>query len=170
MKETVEYILSRCPKVHLMRIRRHDSIVQLVKTACEAANLRVLCEHHIRIENRQLQKPDLIIINESTAFVVDVSIVTERIRIQGNNVDLHANWTHRSKIYDSDATNTYVRNLARRNNVDHGAIIISIHGLWCSKNDDLFQQLYIANKYRELMVVRTMGWGCRSLLVYLYEY
>ena len=138
-----------------MRIRRHDSIVQLTKTACEAASLRVLVEHHIRIENRQLQKPDLIIINESTAFVVNVSIVTERMRIQGNNVDLHANWIHKSKIYDSAATNTYVRNLTRRNNVEHGAIISPYTEF------GVFQQLGTANKYRELMVVRTMEWGCR---------
>ena len=99
------------------------------------------------------------IINESTDFVVDVSIVTDRMRIQGNNVDLHANWIH--KIYDSAATNAYVRNLTRRDNVEQGAIIISILGIWCSKNDDLFKQLGIANKYRELMVVRTTEWGCR---------
>ena len=45
-----------------MRIRRNDSIARLVKTTYEAANPRVFYEHHIRIDNRQLQKPDLLLI------------------------------------------------------------------------------------------------------------
>ena len=70
-----------------MRIRRNDSIARLVKTTYEAANPRVFYEHHIRIDNRQLQKPDLIIVNEYTAFILDVSVVIEKMRNQGNNVD-----------------------------------------------------------------------------------
>ena len=108
------HILSGCPSTHALRIRRHDSIAKLLQTACEAANLRIIYEHHIRINNQQLHKPDLIVVSPTFATIIDVSIVTGRMRIHGNTINLRGNWYHKAQIYNNDAINQYVRNSGAR--------------------------------------------------------
>ena len=77
--ETAQHIIQVCPRTSSPRMRRHDRVVQFVSTAAEQAGLKVLVEPRIVGRTLSVRKPDLVLWNESKAYVADVTVTSDQI-------------------------------------------------------------------------------------------
>ena len=60
-------------------MRRHDRVVQFVSAAAELAGFKVLVEPRIVGRTLGVRKPDLVLWNESKAYVADVTITFDQV-------------------------------------------------------------------------------------------
>lgn len=107
-----------------MRIRRHDEVVNFIFKRLRKKRLRVDKEPKIQT-NLGLRKPDLVVVRDNTAFVIDAQIV--------NNANNTLNIYNENKIaYYRDCA-PFVEKVKEIYNVRHvevGAVTISYKGLW----------------------------------------
>lgn len=76
---TLGHISQTCPETHGSRVKRHDRIVDHLHQALtdmKGVDL-VLKEPHIRPKGSALKKPDLIVSTKTTAYIVDVQVVSD---------------------------------------------------------------------------------------------
>ena len=71
--ESLQHIVQRCPYTHRTRISRHDKIVKHLVKIAKRNSLRVLVEPQIP-HTSTFMKPDIILIRDKTAVVVDVQV------------------------------------------------------------------------------------------------
>ena len=77
--ETAQHIIQVCPRTSGPRMRRHDPEVQFVSAAAERAGFKVLVEPRIVGRTLGVRKPDLVLWNESKAYVADVTITSDQV-------------------------------------------------------------------------------------------
>ena len=154
VNETLQHVIQNCPFSHFQRIMRHNSIADLLKQKAEERGHQVLTEPQFRVDNRNL-KPDLVIITPDEVAVVDVSIVTEGMMFQhlAETRTLDGAWNFKADYYS--CLEDSIRERFNKP-VWFGALILSVRGVWCSKNDDTLRKLNIIWTNRELFTVRSM--------------
>ena len=77
--ETAQHIIQVCPRTSSARMRRHDRVVQFVSAAAERAGFKVLFEPRIVGHTLGVRKLDLVLWNESKAYVAVVTITSDRV-------------------------------------------------------------------------------------------
>lgn len=75
--ESLSHVLQGCPETHGPRVKRHDRIARMVKQFAEKRHWTVEEEPRLRLRTGALRKPDLILSNETSTVVCDISIVWE---------------------------------------------------------------------------------------------
>lgn len=73
--ETAAHVIQGCVRTHGGRIKRHDAIVKTLDNIFRQKGFKVLREPRIQT-SIGLQKPDLIIIKDKNATIVDTQIVS----------------------------------------------------------------------------------------------
>ena len=170
VNESLNHILSSCHFTHFARIQRHNKVAELFIKACQDIGTCVLEEPYL-VVNEQLHKPDLIVIHTNTATIIDFSIVTEhqQMRHQARPTTIKDQWLVKRNKYDTPAINDHVKHMTTTDTVHHGAIIISVRGIWCKSNDQVFKDIGVPLKIRELMVVRAMEYSVRVWNTFMRE-
>ena len=157
VNESLQHVVQNCHATHFERMQRHDSIATLIKTECEKKKMTVLWEPHFVLPDRKV-KPDLVIVAQDEIVVVDVSIVTEHMQFQHlpETSSLAGAWDFKKTHYqDPHLTKQLMERLGKQT-VWYGAIIISMRGIWCAKNDETLKRLKLTTSLRDLAVVRSM--------------
>lgn len=73
LTETTYHVVQQCPRTHGWRVRRHDRVVQYLQKRNTSDFKTCFVEPRI-ITDRGLRKPDLIIVEDGSATVVDVQV------------------------------------------------------------------------------------------------
>ena len=157
VNETMQHVIQSCHYTHFSRMARHDSIADFIKERSTKAGLTVVFEPHFDLGTEKL-KPDLVIIKDDEILVIDVSIVTEHMRFRHltEPSTLDGFWNHKVNIYRKDKLIERLWELYHINDIWFGAIIISLRGIWCSKNDITLQKCIIPLSARDTLVARCM--------------
>jgi hypothetical protein len=71
--ESLGHVLGECLAGKGMRIHRHDQMVEKIATECEQKGLKVSREQLFSLQREKL-KPDLVVIGEERALIVDVTV------------------------------------------------------------------------------------------------
>ncbi|KAK2713563.1 hypothetical protein QYM36_009442 [Artemia franciscana] len=79
-QETIQHVLQLCPFVQGARIKRHDKVVNSLTEYVQRSKLKFLKESYLTNRTQQL-KPDLIIVQEGVAFVVDVTVAYDHSEV-----------------------------------------------------------------------------------------
>ena len=74
--ENLPHILGQCVNTKSRRIKRHDDIKDFIKKKV-AKNWQILDEPRLHLQGKLL-KPDLVLVNETGALVVDVTVCFEK--------------------------------------------------------------------------------------------
>ena len=77
---TLGHISQSCPATHGLRVKRHDKIVQKLKTYFEAKEsiITVLVEPHLKCGTQALRKPDIIVNTGKSVEIIDVQVVSDQ--------------------------------------------------------------------------------------------
>lgn len=157
--ESLVHITQSCNWAHFPRIQRHDSVVDYISKLCEKkANMITLKEPFFTLPTCKLC-PDLIVISGSNISVIDVSIVTAYQSFGNRQTDLQtldSAWLFKQKKYDVPELRNELSRRYPGLNLWFGAIIISMRGAWCSRNDETLKRCGIALLHRDILVVRSM--------------
>lgn len=73
LTETTYHTIQQCPRTHGWRVRRHDRLVQYIADKNNNEYKKCIIEPRI-VTDRGLRKPDLLIIEDRAATVVDVQV------------------------------------------------------------------------------------------------
>ncbi|RLV62413.1 hypothetical protein DV515_00019342, partial [Chloebia gouldiae] len=92
--ETVAHIVGNCPITQEARIKRHNAICEILSQEAKKEGWTVFHEPHLRDENNELFKPDLIMVKGLKAYVVDVTV-----RYEHNISSLRAAAAEKAKKY-----------------------------------------------------------------------
>ncbi|CAH1399787.1 unnamed protein product, partial [Nezara viridula] len=72
--ETASYIIQHCILSHGGRVRRHDTVLNMLEIALHKKGYRVTKEKMF-IGNKRRRKPDLVCSEPSGAFIIDAQVV-----------------------------------------------------------------------------------------------
>ncbi|KAK2705118.1 hypothetical protein QYM36_017230 [Artemia franciscana] len=72
-QKTIQHVLQSCPSVQGARIKHHDKVVNSLTEFVQQNKLKFLKETYLKKGTQRL-KPDLIIVQEGVAYVVDVTV------------------------------------------------------------------------------------------------
>ena len=163
VNETLRHVIQNCHSTHFERMQRHDSVACLIQTECNNNNYTVLWEPIFQLDNKKL-KPDLVVITPDEIVVVDVSIVTEHMRFEHlpETQTLSGAWDFKANFYKDPLLTQQLITRFEKQTVWYGAIILSLRGLWCTKNDVTLRRLKIPISLKELCVVRSMEGSLRT--------
>ncbi|GBN58405.1 Retrovirus-related Pol polyprotein from type-2 retrotransposable element R2DM [Araneus ventricosus] len=121
--ETLNHISQGCPRTHQRRIARHNAVSNYIKHGLENRGYIVFDEliYKTNVGNR---KPDLVVLKNKTAFVIDSQIV-------GESVDLkRANQRKISYYRDNDEMIDQIRQLHKVDEVSVLAATLNLRGCW----------------------------------------
>ena len=157
VNESLQHVIQNCSFSHFGRIQRHDSIAMLLKQKCEERGYDVRWEPRFTVGTRNV-KPDLIVIKDNELLVIDVSIVTEAMMFAHlpSTTSLAGAWDYKRNYYGTDEFRDLLKVTFDRETIWFGSLIISLRGIWCSKNDETLAKCGIARTLRETCVVRAM--------------
>lgn len=126
--ETTYHAIQQCYKSHGLRIKRHDNVVKYIADKNIARGRMVLVEPKIQTAVG-LRKPDLVIIEDKSAAIVDVQVVGNDI----NNLDQF----HQNKV-DYYSNNIGIRDFIAEKygitDVVFGAVTISYKGIFNARS------------------------------------
>ena len=164
VNETMHHVIQGCHFTHFTRILRHNSIVDYLEKDCVDRGLAVTKEAKIDIGSEKL-KPDLIIVNDDTIHVVDVTIVTANMRFPHLNgpTTLEGIWEHKVNLYNKPGLINRLKEVYSKDNIWFGAVVLSLRGMWCQKNDETLNKCGIPLSCRDILVIRSME---RSLKIW----
>ena len=157
LNESLQHIIQHCHFTHFDRMRRHDAVAELIKQKSIENGSTVMWEPIFTLTNEKL-KPDLVIITDKGINVIDVSIVTENMRFQHCDLPstLNGAWDWKVIQYNKDELSEQLQANFGDKPVWYGAIILSMRGIWCSKNDTTLKRLNINTSVKEILIVRSM--------------
>lgn len=135
--ETVGHISGACPKVKDYRIRRHNAIVDCVSDKCKSAGWLVTTEPKITLGG-QMYKPDLILVRENKAVIIDPTIIYE--------ADHTLQRANRAKMVKYSPLVEKVCELYGVSDVEVRGLAIGARGGWCQQNTTTLQELGIEDK------------------------
>ena len=165
-QESIVHVLQRCSSTHFERIRRHDRIVDLLRSEAEKKGHRASVEPKFTVQTLggpRALKPDLVLVTKEETLVIDVSIIAEHMQFahMSGTSTLEGAWIHKRDTYAHDHLTRTLLNLYGTRTVYYGALIISMRGVWCKNNDEVLRRLGIPLSVADTMVVRAMEHSLR---------
>ncbi|CAB4002520.1 Hypothetical predicted protein, partial [Paramuricea clavata] len=120
--ETAQHIIQVCPRTSGPRMRRHDRVVQFVSAAAELAGYKVLVEPRIVGRTLGVRKLDLVLWNESRAYVADVTVTSDQV----GGVK-----AHRDKVayYDQPEIREWVERFTGLSDISFSAVAANWRGV-----------------------------------------
>ena len=143
--ETNYHIIQECHRTHGGRVNRHDHVVKELGKHFENRNYdRVLVEPRLKT-SVGLRKPDLLLVKEGKATIIDVQITSGRSLEQ-----YHAQ--KRAKYRDIRGMEDLVKTKYGVNTVEFQAATFSYKGVIEKNTSKLFKELGINERFKVLMV------------------
>lgn len=136
--ETLSHILQKCPQTHTQRILRHDYIVRRLIKIGEKRKWNAAQEAHLRTADIGLQKPDLILFNDTDVIICDVSICWEGPRPLGNQYSL------KIQKYSNKSLIEQIQRIFPGKKISIAPLIIGSRGIWCKYNRSIQNHLKIS--------------------------
>lgn len=87
--ETMYHVIQGCSRTNGVRIKKHDAVVKFIANVNVSWGKHVIMEPHIKTSSG-LRKPNIIIVDDTQATVVDIQIV--------GNDDNRLNTFHNNKV------------------------------------------------------------------------
>ena len=122
---------------HDYRIRRHNAIVDCVSDKCNSAGWLVTTDPKITL-NGQVYKPDLILVRENKAVVIDPTVVYE-----ADHTPQRAN---RAKPIKYSPLVEKICDMYKVTEVEVRGLAIGARGGWCQQNTATLQELGIEDR------------------------
>lgn len=132
--ETSAHVIGNCPVTQEVRIKRHNSICETLSRETKRDNLTVFQELHIRDDDNELYKPDLIFVKEGKAFMVDVTV-----RYEHSNTLLKDAAVEKAKKYQ--CLLKQIQDLTNAADIEFVGFPIGVWGKWHDKNSELLSAL-----------------------------
>lgn len=147
--ETANHILQRCSRTHGLRVRRHNEILKFAADQLRKRQHLVWMEPVLRTADG-LRKPDLVIVKDGKAWVVDVACPYETSAGICRSFDEKVRYYRR---YGSE-----VRSLVGGHvtDVSFSALVIGARGSVCHKSVGLWQELGMPGWMLEGMAKRAI--------------
>ena len=132
--ETTRHVIQVCPRTSGPRIQRHDRVVRFVSAAAERAGYKVMVEPRIVGRTLGVQKPDLVLWNESKAYVADVTITSDQV----GGVK-----AHRDKVayYDQPEIREWVQNITGLTDISFSAVAANWRGVLSPLSADFLKSV-----------------------------
>ena len=132
--ETTRHVIQVCPRTSGPRIQRHDRVVRFVSAAAERAGYKVMVEPRIVGRTLGVRKPDLVLWNESKAFVADVTITSDQVG---------GARAHRDKVayYDQPEIGEWVQNITGLIDVSFSAVAANWRGVLSALSADFLKSV-----------------------------
>ncbi|KRX28121.1 Retrovirus-related Pol polyprotein from type-1 retrotransposable element [Trichinella nelsoni] len=124
-RETAAHISQKCPQTKDLIIQRHNKIVHLVAEHARREGFTVHVEYALKSED-QVYKPDLILIKENAAHVLDVAVPWE------TGTDMHEH--HERKVHKYSTISDDVKAHFGVESCTVGAIVVGARSSWCASN------------------------------------
>lgn len=122
--ETAQHVIQECHRTHGVRVRRHDRIVDILAEELRR-KIRVLREQRIVVAG-VLRKPDLILLSDDTAHVLDVQVV--------KCGDLNASHVRKMAKYKDQGLERHLIASYGVGVVKYHACTVSYKGVWCQES------------------------------------
>jgi hypothetical protein len=121
--ETANHVSQVCYRTHGLRVKRHNSIVDFVhRRLTQNFGGRVIEEPILKV-NDDVYKPDLLLLHENQAFVLDAQVV-------GDSVNLRDADRAKSEKYDKAPIRAYIKNFYSVRDVVFRSITLNWRGVW----------------------------------------
>lgn len=152
---TLHHILQICPAVQPWRIKRHDSIKELVQQKLCGKGYNTVSEPRISTPEG-LRKPDLVVWNEERSYVIDVQVTADS---NVNSIDVY----HQEKIrkYDKPAIKSYVESRTGKEPTIE-SITCNWRGVTSRQTSLLCRELGLSTADLELISIRALS-GANSI-------
>ncbi|KAJ7428232.1 hypothetical protein WISP_01485 [Willisornis vidua] len=147
--ESSSHIIGQCPSVQDARIKRHNYICQKLSTEAQKKKWVVFQEPRLRDENNVLFKPDLILVREDQAYVVDVTV---RYGFNTTYLDEAA----MEKVAKYQPLLQQIQDLTNTTNIKFVGFPLGSRGKWHQKNFELFNALGFSSS-RQKRLARTLA-------------
>ena len=132
--ETTQHVIQVCPRTSGPRIQRHDRVVRFVSAAAERAGYKVMVEPRIVGRTLGVRKPDLVLWNESKAFIADVTITSDQAGGAGAHCDKVA-------YYDQPEIREWVQNITGLTDVSFSAVAANWRGVLSALSADFLKSV-----------------------------
>ena len=151
LPETTRHVIQVCPRTSGPRVQRHDRVVRFVSAAAEQAGYKVMVEPRIVGRTLGVRKPDLVLWNESKAYVADVTITYDQVG---------GAKAHRNKVayYDQPEIREWVQNITGLTDISFSAVATNWRGVLSPLSADLLKS-----------VLKLSGWEISLLGLWICE-
>lgn len=150
--ETAQHVIQECHRTHGVRVRRHDRVVDILGEELRKRG-RLFREQEIQTV-RGLRKPDLILVKDDTAHVLDVQVV--------KCGDL--NGSHVAKVgkYEIPDIERHLKAKYGVTEVKCHACTLSFKGIWCPESVTELKRLGVSEYCLFKIVTSTLRgtWLC----------
>ena len=146
-QEYASHVLQNCPATKGARINRHNFLVDLM--ASEVRKQRGTIVHHepaIYTGPNTWFRPDLIVIREQCAWIIDAQVPYE------NQLDSLSKAAS-NKIAKYRPIERAVQEKYGVSEVQTRALVVGARGTWYRRNDDLFRELNITGNAKQRMAL-----------------
>lgn len=145
--ETLQHVVQMCERTHYGRILRHDRVVDLLHDGLVQQGYVGNKEKVFRT-SQEIHKPDLIMLKNNTAYVVDIQIVKCN--------DLENDHVLKVRKYsEAGELEGLIKAKYRVENVKYEACTISYKGIWSKKSADSLMELGVT-RYCMFMIVTSV--------------
>lgn len=138
--ESQLHILQLCPMMKDAIIHRHDKTLARLEESLRSKGYQVEHEPRFRDANGRLHKPDVIVVKDERAVVLDLQVAYEKTPDV-----LDKRWRDKADKYLRANINAQINQRLGTNDVKYGAVIVGSRGSWCKLNDEMLQFLSLNN-------------------------
>lgn len=136
--ETMGHISGACPKVKDYRIRRHNVLVNCVAEKCKGEGWTVCFEPKIVDSQNKVWKPDLVLVKDKKAVVLDPTVIWEAgPSLQRANLTKYCKYAHIGQE---------IRKMFNVTDVEVLGLAIGARGGWCEQNTKTLKTVGIEDK------------------------
>ena len=132
--ETTRHVIQVCPRTSNRKIQRHDRVVRFVSAVAELAGYKFMVEPRIVGRTLGVRKPDLVLWNESKAYVADVTITSDQVG---------GARAHRDKVayYHQPEIREWVQNITGLTDVSFSAVAANWRGVLSALSADFLKSV-----------------------------
>ncbi|KAK2726532.1 hypothetical protein QYM36_000834 [Artemia franciscana] len=147
-QETIQHVLQSCPFVQGARIKRHDKVVNSLTEYVQKNKFKFLKETYLT-KGTQCLKPDLIIVKEEVAYVVDVTVAYDDPEVFKRAAE------EKVRKY-SVLTPSDIPGLGKVKAVEVIPIVLGARGGWRRANSKLDKVLKLPRSFAKINIIRTI--------------
>ncbi|KAK2721324.1 hypothetical protein QYM36_003564 [Artemia franciscana] len=148
-QETIQHVLQSCPFFQGARIKRHDKVVNSLAEYVQKNKFKFLKETYLTKGTQRL-KPDLIIVKEEVAFVVDVTVAYDHPEVFKRAAEEKVQRKY-SVLTPSD-----IPGLGEVKAVEVIPIVLGAGGGWRRANSKLDKVLKLPRSFAKINIIRTI--------------
>lgn len=150
VNHSLGHILQSCPMTHGLRVKRHDCIVDKLKSKLEREGHTVIKEPRIGVRGTFL-KPDLICLKGGEALVLDPTIVAD-------NCDLDLAAIQKAKLYSCKEVEKFCTDRGTRTFRSAG-LVVNWRGLWQPESWNQLRALGVGERLLNLWSTQVLVYG-----------